>query len=229
MKIIKTVTLLNRGAFAKSSAWDAIQAEIHAAITMAEWPVGTGTFKIYPESGKKSGMGNGVVPIKVKPMQVLKAGGWALEYPWEVAGKAAGLSGKGTKPGNIDAAKLFLDGLVVVEWETGNISSSHRAINKMALGLVLKKCIAGVLVVPNMRLAQYLTDRIGNVEELLPYGPMWENLRLEEGILELVVIEQDADDLTVPRIPKGKDGRAKEGADEAKKGRSRKPKVGIKP
>ena len=214
MRIAETVVLLSRGAFAQSAQWQAIRQTILSAITQAEWPVGSGSFSIYPESGKKSGEGNGVVPIKSKPMQVLRAAGWTLEYPWDVAMKepAADKKGKGSKPGDIDAAKMFDQGLVVVEWETGNISSSHRAINKMALGLVAGKCVAGVLVVPNMRLAQYLTDRIGNIEEIRPYLPMWQNLAVNEGVLELVVIEQDADSVNVPKIPKGKDGRAAEGA-----------------
>ncbi|MFT3963719.1 hypothetical protein [Propionivibrio sp.] len=213
MKIAETVVLLSRGAFAQSAEWKAIRDKIHAAIAQAEWPVGTGSFTIHPESGKKSGQGNGVVPIKAKPMKVLKDDGWALEFPWEVATKTGvtGKSRKGTRPGDIDAAKQFDQGLVVVEWETGNISSSHRAINKMALGLVAKKCIAGVLVVPNMKLAQYLTDRIGNIEEIRPYIPLWENLSVTEGVLELVVIEQDGESTDSPKIPKGKDGRAAEG------------------
>lgn len=214
MRIAETVVLLQRGEFAESVEWKATRDTIHAAIAQAEWPIGSGSFTIHPESGKKSGEGNGVVPIKLKPMQVLKADGWTLEYPWDVAKKAApaGKKGKGTKPGDIDAAKQFPQGLVVVEWETGNISSSHRAINKMALGLVAKKCVAGVLVVPNMKLAQYLTDRIGNIEEIRPYAPLWENLNIAEGVLELVVIEQDAESVNVAKIPKGKDGRAAEGA-----------------
>ncbi len=214
MKIVESVTLLGRGAFAQSSEWSTIRDTIHSAITQAEWPVDSGSFIIHPESGKKSGQGNGVVPIKAKPMKVLKDDGWTLEYPWEVATKT-GATGrgrvKGSRPGDIDAAKLFAQGLVVVEWETGNVSSSHRAINKMALGLVAKKCIAGVLVIPNMKLAQYLTDRIGNIEEIRPYIPLWENLSVAEGVLELVVIEQDGESISSPRIPKGKDGRAAEG------------------
>jgi hypothetical protein len=213
MKIAETVVLLSRGAFAQSAEWKAIRETIHAAIVQAEWPVGTGSFTIHPQSGKKSGEGNGVVPIKAKPMKVLKDAGWTLEYPWEVATKTGVTADKrkGTRPGDIDAAKQFDQGLVVVEWETGNISSSHRAINKMALGLVAKKCIAGVLVVPNMKLAQYLTDRIGNIEEIRPYIPLWENLSVAEGVLELVVIEQDGESTDSPKIPKGKDGRAAEG------------------
>lgn len=214
MKITETVVLMQRGQFAGSAEWRSIRDAIHIAIAQGEWPVGSGSFTIHPECGKKSGEGNGVVPIKVKPMQLLKDAGWTLEYPWDVVKKvgAVGKRGKGSKPGNIDAAKQFPQGLVVVEWETGNISSSHRAINKMALGLVLKKCVAGVLVVPNMKLAQYLTDRVGNIEEIRPYAPLWESLNLADGILELVVIEQDAESFDVPKIPKGRDGRAAEGA-----------------
>jgi hypothetical protein len=213
MQIVETVELISRGSFSASNEWKAIRATIHSAITQAEWPVGAGTFTIYPESGKKTGMGNGVVPIKAKPMKVLQDAGWTLEYPWEIATKT-GVTGKrkkGTRPGDIDAAKQFDQGLVVVEWETGNVSSSHRAINKMALGLVAKKCVAGVLILPNMRLAQFLTDRIGNIEEIRPYIPMWDALSITEGILELVVIEQDGESTDVAKIPKGKDGRAAEG------------------
>lgn len=213
MKIAEIVTLLSRGKFAQSSEWKVIRESIHEAITQAEWPVGSGSFTIHPESGKKSGQGNGVVPIKEKPMQILRNAGWTLEYPWEIASKNTITKGrrKGSRPGDIDAAKQFDQGLVVIEWETGNISSSHRAINKMALGLVTKKCIAGVLIIPNMRLAQYLTDRIGNIEEIRPYIPLWDNLNVAEGVLELVVIEQDAESIDSPKIPKGKDGRAVEG------------------
>lgn len=213
MKIVEVVVLLSRGEFSASEEWAQIRETIHAAITEAEWPVGSGAFTIYPESGKKSGQGNGVVPIKAKPMKALFEDGWTLEYPWEVATRTGntGKRAKGSRPGDIDAAKQFDSGLVVVEWETGNVSSSHRAINKMALGLVSGKCVAGVLVIPNMNLARYLTDRIGNIEEIRPYIPLWENLSVADGVLELVVIEQDHESTEVPRIPKGKDGRAKEG------------------
>ena len=81
----------------------------------------------------------------------------------------------------------------------------------MALGLVTKKCVAGILVIPNMKLARYLTDRIGNIEEIRPYIPLWKKLAVAEGVLELVVIEQDGESTNSPKIPKGKDGRAAEG------------------
>ena len=45
--------------------------------------------------------------------------------------------GSREKPGKIDAVKNLPDGrYFAFEWETGNISSSHRALNKMAIGLL---------------------------------------------------------------------------------------------
>jgi len=213
VKIVQTISLLNSGKFALSDEWAATRAEIHAAVRKAEWPIGSGKFTIYPESGKKSGHGNGVVPIKSKPMETLENRGWTLEHPWDViTGVAESQSRKkGSKPGKIDAVKKVNDGLVVVEWETGNISSSHRAVNKMALGLLKDKCIAGVLVVPNSKFAKYLTDRIGNVEELTPYFPLWQNVNVSDGVLEIIVIEHDDESYAVPKIPKGTDGRSSQG------------------
>lgn len=229
MLIAETHTLIAAGPFPGSEAWRQILDAIKFSVKQAEWPISThplhkpGKFFVYPESGKKSGMGNGVVPIKLRPMACLSSAGWELEKRWEVGSKAPAhsppfpgrRSAKGSRPGDIDAAKSFPEGLVVVEWETGNVSSSHRSLNKMALGLVQEKCIAGILVVPNMLLAQYLTDRIGNVEELRSYFPMWKALEpsIKNGVLELIVIQQDDVNTGVPKIPKGKDGRAKEGAE----------------
>lgn len=211
MKIAETIYVIRKGKFANSSEWEAIRASVHCAIKNAEWPEGSGKFLIYPESGKKAGEGNGVVPIKKKSMEILRINGWKLERPWDVLDRPSGKR-KGSTPGDIDAAKEFSGQLVVVEWETGNVSSSHRSLNKMALGILKGKCIAGLLVVPNAKLAKYLTDRIGNIEELKPYLPLWQALKVKEGVLEIIVIEQDGDSKAVPRIPKGKDGRAKEGA-----------------
>ena len=98
---------------------------------------------------------------------------------------------------------------VVLEWETGNISSSHRALNKMALGLHKGKIAAGILVVPSRRLYVYLTDRIGNIDELVPYLGLWRSVPYPQGaVFEIVVIEHDGESFEVPRIPKGTDGRS---------------------
>lgn len=213
MKITHTETLISKGDFPKTEEWNQIRSQAVSAAKAAEWPPGSGTFTIYPESGKKRGEGNGVVPIKTMTINKLTGGKpnfsklkqpirdeWVPEYPWPV--------GDRIRPGNMDAAYVWAGGIVCFEWETGNISSSHRSINKMCLGLLQGAIKAGILVVPSRKLYVYLTDRIGNVSELEPYYDLWRAIPCDEGVLEILVIEQDAESFDVPRIPKGKDGRA---------------------
>ena len=64
------------------------------------------------------------------------------------------------------------------------------------------------LIVPSRALYSYLTDRVGNIQELEPYLKLWKSIPCKNGILEIVVIEHDATSQEVPRIPKGTDGRA---------------------
>jgi hypothetical protein len=113
------------------------------------------------------------------------------------------------KPGPIDAVKKLIDGrFFAVEWETGNISSSHRALNKMAVGLLDGMLAGGVLILPSRNMYQYLTDRIGNYSEIEPYFPVWRNLTVREGVLAVIEIEHDGVSMDIPPIRKGTDGRA---------------------
>ena len=173
---------------------------LHEAISRVSWPPGSKIFTIYPESGKKSGKGNGVKPIKNELMAELKAKGWKLEAPLDVAMLK--------RPGKIDAVLPTKYGPVALEWETGNISSSHRALNKMALGLLEEVLACGILIVPSRNLYRFLTDRVGNISELEPYFKLWRAIPCRQGVLEVVVVEHDAGSTAVPRIPKGTDGRA---------------------
>jgi hypothetical protein len=116
----------------------------------------------------------------------------------------------------------------VVEWETGNISSSHRSLNKMCLALTAGLVDAAVLVVPSAMLYVHLTDRIGNVRELQPYFYFWNMFArlLDKGLLAIVVVEQDgliqSTDLR-DFIPAGTDGNArKPKRSKTKKARARK-------
>lgn len=81
----------------------------------------------------------------------------------------------------------------VVEWETGNISSSHRSLNKMCLALIGGVIDAGVLVVPSKFLAPHLTDRIGNIRELQPYFYFWNlfGTLITSGLLTVIEVEHD--------------------------------------
>jgi hypothetical protein len=200
VKILRVTTLIEAGAFPDSSTWAKCRRDVHAAIRRIVWPIGSTTFTIHPESGKKRGQGNGVKPIKTGLMVQLKELDWALEVPFDISTLK--------RPGNLDAVMTSTWGAVAVEWETGNISSSHRALNKMALGLLKGKLVGGALIVPSRNLYRYLTDRIGNYAELEPYFDLWRAIPCKEGVLEIIEVEHDAESVDVPRIPKGTDGRA---------------------
>jgi hypothetical protein len=104
---------------------------------------------------------------------------------------------------------------VAIEWETGNISSSHRSMNKLAIALTNGIVEIGVLIVPSRNLYEHLTDRIGNIGELSGYLSMWESLKssVSRGLLAVTVVEHDAltDDANFPYLPMGNDGRAEQG------------------
>ncbi len=201
MKIIHIETILSCGSFAKSRHWAETRSTIHKAVTKCSWPPGRKRFTIYPESGKKRGEGNGVVPIRDEFIKELRKLKWTIEGPAK--------NKLGQFLGDFDAVIPGPEGPVVVEWETGNISSSHRSMNKLTMLVADGIIAAGTLVVPSRKLYVYLTDRIGNYQELEPYLKLWKSVPCKKGVLEIVVIEQDAVSKDVPRIPKTTGGRAK--------------------
>jgi Restriction endonuclease BamHI len=201
VKIVHIETILKRGGYSKSEHWRSTRSSLHKAIMKCEWPPGGGRFTIYPQSGKRRGQGNGVKPIRNEFISELKRHGWTIE------GRAKNALGQAL--GEFDAVLLGPGGPVVAEWETGNISSSHRSMNKLTMLVADGLIASGTLIVPSRRLYVYLTDRIGNYKELQPYLKLWKSLPCKKGILEVVVIEHDAESWDVPRIPKGTDGRAK--------------------
>lgn len=202
MKIVHEETLISAGEYATSAEWLATRSSLHQAIREVDWPPSSGSFFIYPESGKKRRAGNGVKPIKDGLMLELASQGWKLEQRLAIASV--------NRPGKLDAVLYTSYGPVALEWETGNISSSHRALNKMSLGLIKGLLAAGILVVPSASLARYLTDRVGNYPELIPYLDLWKAIPCKAGVLEIVVIEHDGTSTDVARIPKGTSGRALE-------------------
>jgi Restriction endonuclease BamHI len=202
MKIVREETLIAVGAYAQSEAWWLTRGTLYSAIRAVDWPPGSGSFTIYPESGKKRREGNGVKPIKEGLMRALRDQGWRLEQPLEIAIVH--------RPGKLDAVLYTNYGPVALEWETDNISSSHRALNKMALGLLKGVLACGILVVPSRELYRYLTDRIGNMAEIEPYLDLWRSIPCNAGVLEIVAVEHDATSTDVPRIPKGTSGRTLE-------------------
>jgi hypothetical protein len=200
MKIVQTERLIDVGGFSGTQEWKMIENHVTSAIKAVEWPPGSGSFTLFAQSGKDRGQGSGVKPIKDACMLHLRSLGWHLETRIDIAALR--------RPGPMDATFQVGSRLFCVEWETGNISSSHRAMNKMALGILKKTLIGGILILPTRSMYRYLTDRVGNFPELEPYFPLWRALAIDEGLLAVIAVEQDAVSLSVPRIPKGTDGRA---------------------
>ena len=194
MKIVREISLISVGSFEASQEWSIIRSEIRESISSIVHPPGASSFTINPVRH-----GNGVKSIKQGCMVALTDRfGWQLETSVRYATRS---------PGKVDATKAINDDLFALEWETGNISSSHRALNKLALGLLCGVFLGAALVLPSRRLYPYLTDRIGNFEELEPYFDLWRSLQLTQGFLAIFAIEHDEIDPTVPRITKGTDGR----------------------
>lgn len=196
MKIVHEEILISAGSFETTADWWAIRNEIREAVTSVVWPPGSPAFFINPV--KK---GNGVKPIKDGCMIVLRERfGWGTEEFIFLR--------ETDRPGKVDALRPTSTKPFVFEWETGNISSSHRTLNKIALGLLRETITGGVLALPTRAIYPYLTDRVGNYEELRPYFQTWRSLPIVEGLLMVMAIEHDALDTSVPLIKKGTDGRA---------------------
>jgi hypothetical protein len=196
VKIVQEEILISQGDFATTEEWSQILNEIYTAIAAVSWPPGSSQFIIKPQ--KK---GNGVKPIKAGCMLALKdTFGWRFE--------ASVFFREVNRAGKVDALRNTPYGDFVLEWETGNISSSHRALNKIALGIIRGLILGGVLILPTRSLYRFLTDRVGNYEELLPYFPVWKALSVSRGFMMVIAVEHDATSNEVPLIAKGTDGRA---------------------
>jgi hypothetical protein len=200
MRIMSVERLIDKGRFSSSKEWKEIEGHLEEAIRRVVWPPGSGKFILHDEPGKGRGEGNGVKPIKDACMVHLRSMGWTLENALPVAAVK--------QAGALDATFSLGDKFFCVEWETGNISSSHRALNKMSLGMLKGTLIGGALIVPTRAMYRYLTDRVGNLAELEPYFDLWRNVGVSEGLLLVIAVEHDAVSRDVPRIPKGTDGRA---------------------
>jgi hypothetical protein len=224
MQIDREVTIVDQGDFSQTDKWAEAREQAMDAVREVDWPPGTGSFTIYPEREA-----NGVNPataifehnIDNKPLwketgrthfkSLLREIGM-LDDAVAMLGDYMDDPEAFVNSSWFDAmAELEIDGerhIVVFEWETGNISSSHRSLNRIMVGFLSGIISAGIVGLPTRKLYQYSTDRIGNFQELYPYFMIYEalNTRVENGVFEVVAFEQDAESTDVPRIPKGSDG-----------------------
>ena len=235
MKVLGTTIVFDRGELMHSEEWARIYGTYEDAIKGMVNPPGNDKFVLRRKArvGKKGQwLRNGVGPIKRQFMDAVEARGWILEKPLDLSDllKTAaatedpfiGYPSKQRIPEELRHEVGALDCYfgcngwrAVIEWETGNVSSSHRSMNKLCLALMARQAEVCVLIVPSRAMYEHLTDRIGNWMELNPYLGFWKmaGANVKTGLLAVSVVEQDAltDDPVVPYIKAGKDGRSAEG------------------
>ena len=196
MKLISWTTLHDNN-FTTTQEYTVIKKLVTTAIQANDHPRGTGTFKLHP--GRKA---NGVVPIKAGFLEHL-----IEDDRWQLEERIIPGIGKCDAVFHFDnAIKPF-----VVEWETGNVSSSHQAINRILKGIIEGYVSGGLLILPTRDMYKHLTDRVGNHEELEPYFNVWQEMKIPKAqpyYLGVIAIEHDELDNTVDLIPKGNDGNA---------------------
>jgi hypothetical protein len=232
MKWLRTLVVFGSGKVLGSPTWDQVHQSYLRAIKSIEHPTGTGKL-VLRRAVKRTGgrdQRNGVVPLRQKFLDFLvRSEGWTEEQDTAISRlrlqtEVSLYPGKGkhTEPVESDFGEFdFLTTRgpeqlrVAIEWETGNISSSHRSLNKLAIALEAGAINAGVLIVPSRDLYEHLTDRIGNIRELAGYLPLWKAVgaNVTNGLLAITVVEHDelTADTKVPYLKVGNDGRAKEG------------------
>lgn len=146
---------------------------------------------------------NGVALIKEGIYRILEE-----QYMWFREKPLNYFQNEAQKGGPIDVYKEFGDQIVKfkvgLEFETGNVASVHRSMNKLCLGLLMHELDMAVLILPIKNMSFYLTDRVANYEELQPYLPLLESY-------SFIVLGFDADQYSsnVPILPKGNDGMSK--------------------
>lgn len=228
---LRTILVIDKGEISKTSDWNRLHESYVRAIKRIDSPENSGLLTIRKKTRRGDGQWNrnGVTYLKnrfLKHMQVDER--WEIESPVSHGESLRGPllrlfpTGEAHRErvtstfGGFDFNVVTEEGFrAAIEWETGNISSSHRSMNKLAIALMRQQIHAGVLVVPSRALYDHLTDRVGNIDELSGYLAMWEALKIKvrRGLLAISVVEHDAlsDDQSIPYLRVGEDGRSKEG------------------
>lgn len=231
MKWLRTMVLFDQGNVISSPDWKNLHESYVRAIASIEHPRGSGflTLRRKVRLPNNQWKRNGVGYLRKEFLAFMR------DHEGWVAESNVALSRDREQPplllypsmeeyrepitsdfGGFDFMATAANGMrVAIEWETGNISSSHRSMNKLAIALSSGLMEVGVLIVPSRALYEHLTDRIGNIGELSGYLAMWEGLKsvVERGLLAITVVEHDhlTDSEEIEYHAVGGDGRAREG------------------
>lgn len=234
MKWLRTIVVFDKGSIVSSQDWKLIHDSYVKAIQSIDHPEGTGSFtirkkvKLNKKGKTQQWARNGVSFVRKRFLDYLVGKEhWEKEQELDFGKKKAALtvpltlypSGENyTEPvttgfGEFDFVTKGKNGLrVALEWETGNISSSHRSVNKLCVCLNAGVIDAGVVIVPSRELYTHITDRIGNINELSGYLSLWEasKVRVKRGVLAITVVSHDelTEDVDFPFLPVGNDGRS---------------------
>ncbi len=232
MKWLRTLIVFDRGGIGTTPDWEDVHSSYVRSVKSIDFPEQSGLLTLRKKSRTVGGQWNrnGVGYLKSRFLtHLVEDEKWQPESGFSLGDDRKPVQLKvypGMKNyrepvtsefGNFDFVTSTQSGLnVAIEWETGNISSSHRSMNKLAIALMNQKIQVGVLILPSRSLYDHLTDRIGNIGELSGYLSMWKNLgsRVKTGLLAISVVEHDnlTDDVLHPYLSVGGDGRAREGA-----------------
>lgn len=231
MKCLRTLLLFDVGGVTETADWQQLHKSYVASINKIDFPEGGGRLLLRRKVRRQDGQWqrNGVKYLRKRFLKHM-----TLEEGWK-AEVSVDLNRERDQPpiqlypsleeyrepitsdfGGFDFVTRGQSGVrMAIEWETGNISSSHRSMNKLAIALQSGIIEAGILILPSRLLYEHLTDRIGNISELSGYLAMWAGLResVERGVFAVTIVEHDelTDDESHPYLPVGSDGRAKEG------------------
>lgn len=179
MKWLRTLVIFDHGGVATSDDWKEVHESYVRSIQSIDFPPGSGVLKLRRKTRRPDGQWsrNGVKFLKNRFLaHMVEVEGWRNETNFVIASnrippKLKLFPGLETycEPitsefGDFDFVTIAPNGTcAAIEWETGNISSSHRSMNKLAVALISGKIHAGVLIVPSRNLYEHLTDRIGNI------------------------------------------------------------------
>lgn len=232
MKLLRTIIIFDKGEIATSEDWRKFHSGYRDAITGIVHPEGSDILKLRKREkiGKSSYRRNGVNPLKRIFLKNMIDMGWESEGQVRIEKEDISVPLKSypemidhyetidSSFGGFDFVTQSEMSRIAIEWETGNISSSHRSLNKLCIALNSGDIHIGVLVVPSRQLYTHLTDRIGNISELSPYLSMWKiwgESVVSKGLLAVSIVEHDelTEDENVPFLTVATDGRHRQGQD----------------
>lgn len=191
MKWCRTILVVNNGGAAESEDWRTLHDSYTRAIKSIDHPAGTKSLtlrKKYREQKSGAEKRNGVKYLRERFLQhMTNDEHWTAEAQGEIeiAQMPAVLKSYPDMQSHTEEVQSMFGGFdfltrtkggfrAAIEWETGNVSSSHRSLNKLVIALNASVINAGVLILPSRDLYEHLTDRVGNIQEVSPYLCLWQ-------------------------------------------------------